>query len=384
MTAIPVSVTRRNAARQAAMTKRLARGAAALGACAALAAFAGAVLFAPAAHAAQTADAAAAHVYNPHLRPVKQISDTRMRIDTPTGAAEFALYVSRDWERPQPEVTRAIIVIHGKLRNADTYFHSAEKARDAAKAQGADTAGTLLIAPQFLATLDFAGRDEPADLLRWNENGWMAGENAVAPAPVSSYSVLDAIVARLADRTRFPNLRHVIFAGHSGGGQVVQRYAVAARETGALAQDGIDVRYVVSSPSSYAYFDATRPEHVEASACPSFDDWKYGMEKRPPYLADRTPAQLEAAYVKRRVQYLVGGNDNDPQQKALDQSCPAEAQGPQRVARAQAYVRYLQARHPEGINQRLDIVPGVGHNGARMLTSVCALAAMYDTPGCTQ
>jgi hypothetical protein len=29
-------------------------------------------------------------------------------------------------------------------------------------------------------------------------------------------------------------------------------------------------------------------------------------------------------------------------------------------------------------------VPGVGHNGARMLTSVCALAAMFDTPGCEQ
>lgn len=378
MTAIPV-----RGPRQRAMATRLARGAAALGtlAAGAVMTIAGAVAFAPTARAA-TADAA--HVYNPHLRPVARISDTRMRIDTPTGPAEFALYVSRDWDRKQPDVTRAIIVIHGKLRNADTYFHSAEKARDAARAQGADTAGTLLIAPQFLATLDFAGRDEPADLLRWNENGWMAGDNAVAPAPVSSYTVLDTIVARLADRTRFPNLRHVIFAGHSGGGQVVQRYAVAARETGALAQDGIDVRYVVSSPSSYAYFDSTRPEPVDASACPTFDDWKYGMGKRPAYLADRTPAQLEAAYVKRRVQYLVGGNDDDPQQKALDQSCPAEAQGPQRVARAQSYVHYLQARHPEGINQRLDIVPGVGHNGARMLTSVCALAAMYDTPGCTQ
>nr|WP_322101588.1 alpha/beta hydrolase [Paraburkholderia sp. J41] len=379
MTAIPVAVPVRNA-RRGAGAKRLARGAAALGALAALATLAGALLFAPNARAAS---AEAAHAYNPHLRPVTHVSDTRMRIDTPAGAAEFALYVSRDWDRPQPDVTRAIIVIHGKLRNADTYFHSAEKARDAAAAQGADTAGTLLIAPQFLATLDFAGRDEPADLLRWNENGWMAGENAVAPAPVSSYAVLDAIVARLADRTRFPNLRHVIFAGHSGGGQVVQRYAVAARETGALAQDGVDMRYVVSSPSSYAYFDATRPVPVEAAACPAFDDWKYGMQKRPAYLADRTPAQLEAAYVKRRVQYLVGGNDDDPQQKALDQSCPAEAQGPQRVARAQSYVRYLQARHPEGIDQRLDIVPGVGHNGARMLSSVCALAAMYDTPGCT-
>ena len=339
------------------------------------------------------ASAASAHVYNPHLRPVSHIADTRMRIDTPAGVAEFPLYLSRDWNRPLPGVVRAVIVIHGKLRNADRYFKSAEEGRDAAREQGAanaDANGTLLIAPQFLATLDFSARREPDDLLRWNANGWMAGDDAVAPAPVSSYAVLDAIVARLADRTRFPDLREVVFAGHSGGAQVVQRYAVAARNTGTLAatlaRDGVALRYVVSSPSSYAYFDAQRPADngrpFDPAACPGFDDWKYGMQKRPPYLADRTPAQLEAAYVARRVDYLVGGNDDNPQQKALDQSCPAEAQGPQRVARAHAYFDYLRARHPQGLDQQLHVVPGVGHDGARMLGSACALHAIYDVPGC--
>ncbi|WP_246794270.1 alpha/beta hydrolase [Burkholderia perseverans] len=351
----------------------------------------------PAAEAAQGTDAASAagasapHVYNPHLRPVARIAATRMRIDTPAGAAQFPLYLSRDWDQPAPDVTRAVIVIHGKLRNADRYFKSAQAARAAAREQGAvaaDEAGTLLIAPQFLATLDLAGRDESAALLRWDANGWMAGDDAVGPVPVSSYAVLDAIVARLADRQRFPNLKTVVFAGHSGGGQVVQRYAVAARETAALSREGIALRYVVSSPSSYAYFDAGRPgadgqpAAFDAAACPGFDDWKYGMARRPPYLADRSAAQLEAAYAARRVTYLVGGNDDDPQQKALDQSCPAEAQGPQRLARAEAYFGYLRARHPQGLNQSLHVVPGVGHNGAKMLTSACALHAIYDTPGC--
>jgi len=360
---------------------RRAAGALALAAAAVLAAASGAP--------ARAALADPAHVYDPHLRPVARIADTRLAIDTPAGRAQFPLYLSRDWNVPQPQVTRAVIVIHGKLRNAHRYFRSAQKARDAARARGADVDGTLLIAPQFLAALDFGLRDEPADLLRWRQNGWMAGADALAPAPISSYAVLDAIVERLADRTRFPNLRHVVFAGHSGGGQVVQRYAVAARESGRLAREGIDVRYVVSSPSSYAYFDAQRPDahgnpapFADAAACPGFDDWKYGMQKRPAYLNGRTPAQLEAAYAARRVYYLVGGADDDPQQKALDRSCPAEAQGPQRLARAQAYFRYLRLRHPHGLNQSLHVVPGVGHNGARMLRSICALAAVYDTPGC--
>lgn len=338
---------------------------------------------------ANAADLANAHAYSPHLRPVSHIAGTRMRVETPAGVAEFPLYLSRDWSRPLPGIVRAVIVIHGKLRNADRYFQSAEKGRDAAREQGAtaaDANGTLLIAPQFLATLDFSGRREPADLLRWDANGWMAGDEAIAPVPLSSYAMLDAIVERLADRKQFPDLREVVFAGHSGGAQVVQRYAVAAHDTDTLARDGIALRYVVSSPSSYAYFSAQRPaddgKPFDPAACPGFDDWKYGMQKRPPYLADRTPAQLEAAYVARRVDYLVGGNDDNPQQQALDQSCPAEAQGPHRVARANAYFDYLRARHPQGLNQQLHIVPGVGHDGARMLTSACALHAMYGVPGC--
>jgi pimeloyl-ACP methyl ester carboxylesterase len=319
------------------------------------------------------------------LKPVKAIADTRFAISTPQGQAEFPLYVSKDWSVPQPQVTRAVIVVHGRLRNADVYFRTAQSARDAAHA---DPDATLLIAPQFLATLDLRAHDEPADMLRWKGDAWMGGEAARGPLPISSYAVLDAIVARLADRKLFPNLQHVVIAGHSGGGQVVQRYAIAARDMTALTGEGIDVRYVVANPSTYAYFDAQRPNAqgiagpYDAAQCPAFNNWKYGMDNRPPYLDDRSPAQLEAAYAARRVDYLAGGADVDPQQSVLDRSCAAEAQGPHRLARANAYYRYMQSRHPDGLTQSLHIVPGVGHDGARMLTSACALAAMFDTPGC--
>jgi pimeloyl-ACP methyl ester carboxylesterase len=332
-----------------------------------------------------TQPACAVHPYESHLKPVATISATRFALDTPQGHAEFPLYLSKDWNVAQPQVTRAVIVIHGKLRNADVYFRTAQSARDAAHA---DPDATLLIAPQFLATLDTRLHDEPADLLRWTGDAWMSGEAARAPLPISSYEVLDAIVARLADRKRFPNLRHVVFAGHSGGAQVVQRYAVAGRNIAALTNEGIDVRYVVASPSTYAYFDAQRPDAqgiaapFDAARCPDFNQWKYGMDNLPPYVDGRTPAQLEAAYAARRIDYLVGGADDDPQQSALDRSCAAEAQGPQRVARAEAYYRYIQSRHPNGLRQSFHIVPRVGHDGARMLTSVCALAAMFDTQGC--
>ncbi|WP_345815379.1 alpha/beta hydrolase [Paraburkholderia sp. PREW-6R] len=330
----------------------------------------------------------AAQTRESHLKPVATISDTRFTLVTPQGRAQFPLYLSKDWSVPQPHVTRAVIVIHGKLRNADVYFRTAENAREAAHA---DADATLLIAPQFLATLDTLdtrAHDETASLLRWRGDAWMGGETAQAPLPISSFDVLDAIVARLADRKLFPDLRQVVFAGHSGGAQVVQRYAIAAHNVSALTDEGIDVRYVVASPSTYAYFDAQRPNAqgvaapFDAAACPDFNQWKYGMDHRPPYLRDRSPAQLEATYAARRIDYLVGGADDDPQQRALDKSCAAEAQGPQRVARAQAYYRYMQTRHPDGLKQSFHIVAGVGHDGSRMLTSACALSAMFGAQGC--
>jgi len=82
------------------------------------------------------------------------------------------------------------------------------------------------------------------------------------------------------------------------------------------------------------------------------------------------------------VVYLLGTADTNPNHPALDKSCAGEAQGPYRFARGHAFFAYLQARHPTGLAQRLWEVPGVGHDGARMLGSACGLAALFDKPGC--
>jgi len=226
----------------------------------------------------------------------------------------------------------------------------------------------------------------------------MAGSPAAQPAPVSSYAALDSLLAQLSDRARFPNLREIVFAGHSGGAQVIQRYALASHGTVTDETKGkpLTIRYLAANPSSYAYFDDERPlgnatdqapprfARYSGSSCAGFDDWKYGMKKRPPYMAGRDPRSLEEAYVQRDITYLIGGADDDPAQNALDVSCPAEVQGPDRLTRARIYYAYLQMRHPSITGQRLDIVPGVGHQESRMLTSACALHVMFGASGCNQ
>lgn len=318
----------------------------------------------------------------PNHHPVKLVGDQRLEVRTAAGAGQLAMFASRDWQGPaaQPDITRALLVFHGRLRNADVYLRSALHA-----AQLAGTAGshTLLIAPQFLANLDMAARSVPPDTLHWSLEGWMGGDAALGPAPISSFEAIDAILERLADRSRFPNLAQVVVAGHSAGGQVVQRYAVVGQGEADLTARGVKVRYVIANPSSYLYFSDDRPgadgtlARFSESVCPGFDRWKYGWAGAPEYARHRTASDYEATYVMRDVIYLLGTADIDPRHPALDKSCAGEAQGPFRYARGQSYVRYLRARH-RGLQQREWDVPGVAHDGDRMLTSPCGLAALFD------
>jgi pimeloyl-ACP methyl ester carboxylesterase len=320
--------------------------------------------------------AAAEEEIAPYRRPVKAIAESRIAVGD---QGTLPLYVSRDWSTPLPGVTRAVLILHGRLRNADVYYRSAQTAQAAAGDAGR---ATIMIVPQFLAGIDIDAYHLPPDTLRWSFEGWEGGEPALGPAPASSFDALDAILARLADRKLFPDLGQVIVAGHSGGGQVVQRYAIAGRGDAVLARDNIAVRYVVANPSSYAYFSPERPQGEIAAACAGYDDWKYGMAHRPPYLAAASPAELERRYVERQVIYLLGTRDTNPDHPALDKSCMAEAQGPYRYARGHAYAAAMAARDGGTPHHLIRDVAGVGHDGDKMLTSPCGLAALFDLPGC--
>ncbi len=315
----------------------------------------------------------AADERGPHRKPVAVVADRSLAV---APGARLLLFASADLDAPHPEVSRAVIVLHGRLRDADVYYASALAAREAAGAAGA---GALLVVPQFLGRTDWEAHALPPDVLHWTLEGWQGGDDALGPAPLSSFDALDAILARLADRSRFPNLSRIVVAGHSGGGQVAQRYAMLSRAGDALAGRGIRVTYVVANPSSYAYVTPERPGPT--ADCRGYDSWKYGLQDLPRYAGGAAPAALEAAYVARPVTYLLGGLDTDPHHPALDRSCMAEAQGPFRLARGEAYWAALRARHPD-LRQPLHVVPGVGHDGRRMLGSACGLSALFDAPGC--
>jgi hypothetical protein len=312
------------------------------------------------------------------------VADHRLTVETPMGSGLLALYVSKDLDRSHPDITRAVITIHGFERSADIAKTVAEAGR---AATNIDPDTVLLIEPQFLDDADIVAQNVSAQTLRWNHAAWEVGGDAIGPAPISSFAALDTILARLADPTKFPGLKTVVIAGHSGGAQLVQRYAVAGHGEEVLIKRGIHVRYVVANPSSYVYFDRKRPAgegfaNFDATACHGYDDWKYGMSGLPPYDEGGNASAMEAAYVTRDVIYLLGTADTNPRHSMLDKSCMAEAQGPNRYERGLAYFRYLKLRHPTNLAHRLRLVQGVGHDSDLMLNSACGLSALYDVPDC--
>src|SRR5262245_216243 len=321
----------------------------------------------------------------PHRLSVRVVADQRLEVKTPSSSGMLPLYLSREWNEPQPDVTRAVIIFHGRLRDANVYYRSA---REALAAAGGIASTTLLIVPQFLAEADVTAHGLAQNILRWRWGSWMAGEPARAPAAISSFAAVDAVLLRLAERGVFPNLAHVVLAGHSGGAQLVQRYAVVGRADRVLLNAGFKVRYVVANPSSYLYFNNDRPTpeggfaSFKSASCPNFNRWKYGWPGAPVYAQESSPAAYEKSYAQRDVVYLLGTADTDPNHPSLDKSCAGEAEGPSRYARGLAYVRYLRMRHPEGLNHQIWEVSGVGHDGDKMLTSPCGLAALFDRPGC--
>lgn len=299
------------------------------------------------------------------LRPVHAVGD---QLFTMSGTA-MPLFANESLYAPSRPWQRAMIVLHGRQRNADDYFAIACEAAKAASEP------ILIIAPQFLAGLDVKVHALDSNFLYWDEMGWMGGDEALSPMPLSGFTLLDGLLAHLQDRALFPGLRHIVLAGHSGGAQVMHRYAILTGAKGPLS-------FVIANPSSYAYFSPERPDGEgfvtpDAASFPGYDDWKYGINKRPAYGKELDVAALEARYVARGVTYLLGTKDCNPAHPALDRSQAAMAQGPHRLARGQAYWRHLSRRNGSSLRHHYFEIADVGHDPLGMFTAKEARACLF-------
>jgi len=298
------------------------------------------------------------------------------------------------------EIQMALIVIHGAGRNADDYYCAATATVQLQQRYPTDS--VLVIVPRFPSVADdpFTLKESGVPLLWADENDgpWRYGAQAVYPtiaANISSFDAMDRIMNVLSDSTNFPNLQHITIAGHSSGGQFVQRYSLLASSWVSDKMSG-----VVANPSNYAYLTPLRllngswriPNKQE---CPEYNEWEYGLERGGdmpvPYkdlvldaLGDNITALMER-FAERQVTYLAGGADrcNVSESESsgwcfshgLETSCMDMMQG---ANRWQRNLRYVHSLRKVGITtQKRRVVQGVGHDHSLIFASSVGLDALF-------
>jgi pimeloyl-ACP methyl ester carboxylesterase len=255
-------------------------------------------------------------------------------------------------------VTTAVIVVHGTGRNADDYYDSI--------AQNAD-AQTEVIAPWF-QTDDDDPRSGDAYWANGGDTSWKDGGDALYPDGLSSFAAMDRLLAVLNDKQEFPHLTRITIVGHSAGGQFVQRYAAGGEVPAATP-----TRFVVANPSSYLYLSPERPDSTDG--CSGYNDYKYGLDHLNDYMAAGGPDMIKQRYTSRPVTYLLG-EDDIYQNHSIDDSCEAQAQGENRLARGENYAAMIASQYPSAPHAQV-LGPGVGHDYEKMFDSDQGKAVIF-------
>ena len=259
------------------------------------------------------------------------------------------------------DIKRAVIVIHGLNRTAQNYFSYAVAA---AKAEGR-LKDTIIVAPRFQIKADNPAPDDHV----W-DGGWSQGDDSVDGRKFSSFEAVDHIVESLTLKGKFPNLKSIVVAGHSAGGQFVGRYLAGGKAA------KVKMTFLVMNPSSYLYVDNRRPigSGKFAATSDANNKYKYGLIGLNSYL-NQQPARLRINIFSRPAWYLAGTADTG--RDDLDEREPAMKQGKNRFERWSNFRDYVQLFPDWRDSAKFESVPGVAHSANGMLNSAAARRIMF-------
>src|SRR5207248_5943036 len=133
------------------------------------------------------------------------------------GPARSLIYRTYSIDAPNPRITRALVMVHGAGRDADNYFRNAIAAAFLAGA----LEDTIVISPRFASNAAGCRDTLAPNEVSWSCSGdsWRSGGASVSNDKLTSYDFTDEILRKLARKAAFPNLRAIVVAGHSAGGQ---------------------------------------------------------------------------------------------------------------------------------------------------------------------
>lgn len=256
-------------------------------------------------------------------------------------------YGTFDPDNTNTSIKEVVVMQHGSGRTAPGYADSAIKS---AQLHG-EKAGEYGV-----VALDFSIKGEQrSGEPYWTSSGWKQGGDSVDASfgpKVSSFEVMDYLVEDLA--RNLPNVEKIIFAGHSAGGQFMDRYA-AGGDISPLEDAGVDVGFVPANPSSWMFFD----DKI---------NYGYGTNKLNPYMAEVGKEKLADNFADRKVAVFAGTKDtiNEGQ---LDTSKKAMAQGDNRWERANNFFDHIEDQFGDLPNHYFVDAPGIGHSGGQMFRS---------------
>jgi hypothetical protein len=284
-------------------------------------------------------------------------------------------------------IKQLVIYIHGARRNGLDYYEWGETAvKNAQKNEE-----TLFVSPQFTSEKDLESHNHDANHLFWTNNNWRVGDESVSSkkrvmeVKVSSFSLVDSMIARVCNRKLFPKLKKVIVIGHSAGGQFVQRYVGMTPMPNLLR--GYKFRFIVMNPSSYLYFDDRRPvknatglifQRPDTTGCGNFNEYPKGFENLNPYASKIGSKMIQDQFLKRDIVFILGGSDVDMNDPSMDKTCSGNMQGRFRLERGQFYYEYVKLFSKKDKIHRVEVVPNVAHSGDKMINSEITRKYLFE------
>ncbi len=228
--------------------------------------------------------------------------------------------------------TPVMVVVHGAGRDAQSL-------RDGLIST-ANSRGFIVLAPQF--SEQYYPGNNPFTLANVFQDGENPTPQSINPEEVWTFQVFDPLFQDFKTQMGSTVAQYDIF-GHSAGAQLVHRYLQ-------FLPEGNYNRLVSSAAGWYMMPDETI-------------NFPYGLKVSP-------AAQVNSAnYFGRYVLVMVGALDTDPNSFNLRHTPEADAQGFQRVERAE-YFFQQSGIIAEGKNQTFNwqyhAVPNVGHNADAM------------------
>lgn len=188
--------------------------------------------------------------------------------------------------------------------------------------------------------------------------------------------MLDQLIQYFDNTNIFPNMKQIVIAGHSLGGQTVQRYAAI----GQPATTKSAVSYWVANPDSYAWFSTSRP--LPTTGCPIYDVYREGYTNFTLYpmtygvaLVKSGRSNILANYNSKAIAYGRGTQDLGDDAS----TCAAETTGNNRNERFFNFIQAFPVSCPNPTGRNCDTIDYVnaGHDAGAMMSSQAGQARLF-------